>query len=621
MSVDRVKVVKLNDSNQSIKSAKFTLEKIKTLEELRAKIDRAKWMDGKDYYFCEKDDQDFCEILQMDEPETSVKPELYVKVVSNETKENGKKEIENNEKSDSLLKKSTQMLKEVQIEATLGKKAELLEVPNITNPFSNIKTKEGTPTDPSKLTPEERKELININKLTRGFTVNENGDFLSSNYNAFELINKIPPFSICDSSSVEVYISYDKRVSTLVKNGAWGVSGGVGCPFFSVSSSFKNENKHATTNSNTEIYINGFITYPRVTLNFEDIEETLIRPSPIFVEAVDKALNHPQSSPSRLIEVFKHYGNFYSTQVTLGGQYKSSDKKTINNKAAEDEVKRTYKKSLMSYKLLNKPIGEGDAALVNANQNSDQSVNFKQEIIHDIHGGNTLTNDVGAWTASLCDHSSWRVIHREIKPIYHLLDTKRQKKINQLIRTPVYYDISLSDCYTCSFYLFDVVSIGKTPIFSHSTPSFHLSLVQTKDSKNLGNVLTTQIEGTIPLYEVFSSLNHLNSSCKVLRALHKINFEEFKDKKCYVYPTMKRIFEGVTGSTWHGIGDDVYTLTTSNTAVKFDEEDNPIQLSDDCIQLAATTKDPSDYQKITKFTNITTQSLVFKLVMNLKLKN
>jgi hypothetical protein len=168
-------------------------------------------------------------------------------------------------------------------------------------------------------------------------------------------------------------------------------------------------------------------------------ERAKVSPTAAFVKAVGDAVADNSEPAVKLLRVFQRYGEFFATDIILGGRFIFRHDKAFNQTYTEEKNQAQF---LLACKALipteGPPIeGAGNWGAGLSQQEKDTVNQQKATIEFEIRGGNTTLMQPDKWTPTVAKYINWKVIghnNRSLEPTFNYLTDDLRAKCIQVLR-------------------------------------------------------------------------------------------------------------------------------------------------------------------------------------------
>jgi hypothetical protein len=301
------------------------------------------------------------------------------------------------------------------------------------------------PSDPTSLTLDNWKYLINRNQLLSGIDV-MNDPPRRAFKPVIEMPSCIPRFLCNDVSEITASMTYSKRAHKFIKSHMDQNTASASYAFVSASVEMAHSTLNSTSTETQTAYTMGAWNLPQVVVNIEPEDVSL---TPDFLNAVaaalkldpgndpilDKIKNQEKRMPAykALTKIFEEFGHLWPSEVTLGGQLSLSDTTQVSAKNTEKMVKD----SMVAAVSVNVGKFSGSVGHKSADSTDDKTtdVDKQQSKNFSATGGNTLlAQEPGKWVSTVAPFNSWGTIKMaKLVPIYTLLPDDDIRVIESII--------------------------------------------------------------------------------------------------------------------------------------------------------------------------------------------
>ena len=241
-----------------------------------------------------------------------------------------------------------------------------------------------------------------------------------------------PNSFLFDDARLQVEMSHQQTNNEYVNGRLYNMNAVVNLPFVNITLGSSHNKKQSVTTGVENMSTFFHYKLPRVVHIFD---ETMIEAEPMFVDEIDKILHDTSEAKNKyyqLCQIFNKYGHGFAAKVVLGGYQVRVQQKQINEISSDVQSDQDLK---LSIKGNSNGIGAGVDLEHNRKQTRKrQEMNSNMFIDRSTTGGDSLKSDSNEWSEALKDPSTWRIIeYQRIEPLYKLLDSDRQQKIQMLL--------------------------------------------------------------------------------------------------------------------------------------------------------------------------------------------
>jgi len=280
------------------------------------------------------------------------------------------------------------------------------------------------------LTNEAKEKLILLNQLRKAIDCSD--DFYEAA--ALDLFHTPPEicFDSIERTELKAFLAKSSFSTRFTNAKVRHFHGNVDIPFCPLLLDFiKSENQKVEEHSATvNIAIMRNMYHARVTMKSYGYEL-----NPSFIERIDEALEFDSLDGQfdALHEVFNDYGHLWCSKAYLGGKLYNYQSNVEVKKGHEQEVKQQIASNFSAAWYGNaKALTKDGKSSASASDDSSSSME-----LHARGGDPHLFQQPGAWTFSVRDWESWRVIdYVDVQPTYTLLDRERRLKIERVLNRP-----------------------------------------------------------------------------------------------------------------------------------------------------------------------------------------
>ncbi len=280
---------------------------------------------------------------------------------------------------------------------------------------------------------------IDFNKkkgTSRGLCLTREGDLERATDFAIEC-TEVNVFSPEYDNYTTYSYQYDEFVSRLHMSAMTKGESSVGVPgIFSVSSSHKVQHATRTDTRRVREHKSFSVIIPRAQVSFK---REKVSPTQDFVNKVTTAVHEKTDPAKKLLTVFKRYGEFFATDITLGGRLNMRHDKAIDQSYTEEKNQTQFllacKAAIPTEGGVVDGAGSWGVGLTNQEKNTvnQQSEQLKLE----MRGGNSTQTQPNKWIKTTGKYLNWKVIgyrQSSLEPIFNYLTDDLRAKCIQTLR-------------------------------------------------------------------------------------------------------------------------------------------------------------------------------------------